>query len=135
MRNTKLKQMLEDGMLDAINEFKKLKADKKALDEREKILLPYVLEEINSNGGTVQKEGFMFTSYHSATRLDYSGNEDWRSLNDKIEALKKQMKPIEDKMKTAYNNGCSMVDNDTGEVFEPAKYKSGGKETIRITKG
>lgn len=64
----------------------------------------------------------------SATRLSYDHNEEWNRLQKEKEQIEKAQKEIEAKMKSAYNNGCSFIDDSSGEVFEPAQYKSGGKE-------
>lgn len=96
-------------------------------------LTSLIVDELNVFEG-LQSNGYKVEIFNSATRLDYSENESWKEKEEQIKELKKAQKPIEKKMSLAYKNGGSFFDEDSGEVFPPAKYKSGGATTYRITK-
>ena len=86
------------------------------------------LEEENNQ----QFGGFKVYKTTSPTKLGYDHNEDWKRYQDRIDAIKKEQKEIEDKMKLAYQKGITILDDQTGEVFEPAKYVSGGKDNYAV---
>jgi len=93
------------------------------------------MQEVEENGEPIKHDGFVVSLFTAGTRLDYSANEAWLKGQKDIDKIKRDVqKPIEKKMSLAYKNGVTLFDDETGEVFAPAKYKSGGKETIRITK-
>ena len=93
----------------------------------------YIVEELYTSGNS-DVMGYKVEKFTSGERLDYSSNEDWSAYQSVIEEMKAKQLPIEQKMKAAYKNGCSMFDEETGETFAPAKYKSGGKDTFKVTK-
>jgi len=93
------------------------------------------MQEVEENGEAIKHDGFTLSLFTAGTRLDYTNNEAWVKAQKEIDQIKRDVqKPIEKKMSLAYKNGVTLFDDETGEVFPPAKYKSGGKETIRITK-
>lgn len=61
---------------------------------------------------------------HSGGRYDYSGVTGWKQAKDKVTLLEKQAQ-------LAYKAGGPVLDEETGELTEPAKYIP-NKESITI---
>ena len=93
----------------------------------------YVINELDNNGEPINEGNFTFTKSTSRTFFDYSGNEDWARIQTEIDKLKREQRPIEKEMVNVYKSGRISINEDTGEVFQPAKYKSGGGDTFRVT--
>jgi len=121
---------IEDGNINPIE----VAAQLKRLEDLHKTLKSkctnYIVDELY----TSDMIGYRVEKFTTGERLDYSSNEDWSAYQAVIEEMKAKQLPIEQKMKAAYKNGCSMFDEETGETFSPAKYKSGGKDTFKVTK-
>lgn len=124
---------IEEGFTDPLE----VAAQLKRLEDLHKQLKAkttgFIVDELY-NSGNAEKLGYKIEKFTTGERLDYSGNEDWKALEDAKKELTERQKPIEVKMKTAYKNGCSLVDDETGEIFTPAKHKSGGQDSFKVTK-
>ena len=90
-----------------------------------------VLKELDDENNR-EFEGFKIYKTTTPTKLSYDHNEDWLRHQAQGERINKEMKAIEEKMKLAFNKGVTILDENTGEVFEPAKYNSGGNETFAV---
>jgi len=124
---------IEEGKIDP----REVAAQIKRLEELQKDLKKecsdYIVDQLYTSGST-DIIGYRVEKFTTGERLDYSSSEDWSAYQAVIEEMKAKQLPIEQKMKAAYKNGCSMFDEETGETFSPAKYKSGGKDTFKVTK-
>ena len=124
---------IEEGNINPIE----VAAQLKRLEDLHKTLKTkctnYIVDELYTSGAS-DMIGYRVEKFTTGERLDYSSNEDWSAYQAVIEEMKSKQLPIEQKMKAAYKNGCSMFDEETGETFSPAKYKSGGKDTFKVTK-
>ena len=129
-----MEMLVEDFVSEDKEAFKKviqLKAIEKFVKEAKAKLSEKVLNELDQeNNRTYQ--GFQVYKSTSPTKYVYDHNEDWTKYESKLKAIKKEQKAIEDKMKLAFKNNLTILDEETGEVFEPAQYKSGGQETFTI---
>ena len=124
---------IEEGFTDPIE----VAAQLKRLEDLHKTLKAktssYIVDELYT-AGTTEKLGYKVEKFTTGERLDYSSNEDWIAIENAKKELSERQKPIEAKMKAAYKNGCSFVDDETGEVVAPAKHKSGGQDSFKVTK-
>ena len=68
---------------------------------------------------------------NTPAQYDFSHNEEWVKITEKIEELKKAQKSIESEMINAI--GYSQVVSPFGEVILPAKVKKESGSTIQIT--
>ena len=124
---------IEEGYTDPLE----VAAQLKRLEDLHKTLKSkcsgYIIDELYTSGST-EKIGYKVEKFTTGERLDYSSNEDWTAYENVIQEMKEKQKPIEAKMKAAYKVGSSFVDDETGEVFSPAKHKSGGQDSFKVTK-
>ena len=124
---------IEEGNINPIE----VAAQLKRLEDLHKTLKTkctnYIVDELYTSGSS-DMIGYRVEKFTTGERLDYSANEDWLAIENAKKELTERQLPIEQKMKAAYKNGCSMFDEETGETFAPAKYKSGGKDTFKVTK-
>jgi len=124
---------IEEGNINPIE----VAAQLKRLEDLHKTLKTkctnYIVDELYTSGSS-DMIGYKVEKFTTGERLDYSANEDWLAIENAKKELTERQLPIEQKMKAAYKNGCSMFDEETGETFSPAKYKSGGKDTFKVTK-
>jgi hypothetical protein len=127
--NESVEQFLQEGtpVQNAVN-LKALEQFIKAAKTRMSEDVLNALEQENNQ----QFQGFKVYKTTSATRYDFSHNEDWSNYQEKIDRIKAEQKEIEDNMKLAYNKGITILNDETGEVYEPALYKSGGKDTFAV---
>lgn len=134
MRKEEIKQEVEkflNSEKSVIEKATELKALERFIKDAKAKLSGLVLDELDKENN-IELNGFKVYKTTSATTLSFDHNEDWSNRQSKITALQLEQKEIEDKMKLAYNKGITILNEDTGEVYEPAKYKSGGKETYAI---
>lgn len=123
--------VLEDGnvfevaeALAAMEEF--VKSVRK--DER---YVQFMREELDKhNGRTMTHSGARIESCEAGVSYDYSGNGEWRMLEEQIRELQQQKKAVEERLKRLAPGRMS-VDPETGEVTEGANKTS--KSTYRIT--
>lgn len=119
-----------EGKVDALETFIKAKG----LLEIATNVMDGVKEEALNEASKYSKEdkilgcGFLVKSV--ANTYDYSNNEEWVILNEKINELKVLQKEIEKKMVVAMGYS-EMVDKD-GIVIEPAVIKKAGGDTLQI---
>ena len=110
-------------------------ASLKALENFVKVakakLMEDVLKELD-NENNREFEGFKIYKTTTPTRYSYDHNADWSRYQSQIDRINKEKKAIEDNMKLAFNKGITILDEATGEVFEPAQFKSGGNETFAV---
>lgn len=129
-----MEMLVEDFISQKTESYKKaiqLKCIEKFVKEAKAKLNEAVLNELDSENHR-EFEGFKVYKSTAPTKYSYDHNEDWAGYQKRIDAIKKEQKVIEDRMKAANKNGCAILDQDTGEVFEPARYKSGGQDTFTI---
>lgn len=74
----------------------------------------------------IVENGLIFKVMGGSGRYDFSESSDWNNLKEK-------MKLIEEKMKISYKTGASIINEDTGEIYESAIFKP-YREKISITK-
>lgn len=123
-------QPVMDGKVDALETFIKAKG----LLEIASSVMEGVKEEALSEASKYSKEdkilgcGFLVKSV--ANTYDYSNNEEWSIINEKINKLKLEQKEIEKKMVIAMGYS-EMVDKD-GVIIVPAVIKKAGGDTIQI---
>ena len=71
--------------------------------------------------------GYKVSITNGYTTYDYSSNPDYANL-------KAELKKLEDKLKTASKQGMALLNEETGEVYEPCPIKGGVSETFKLTK-
>ena len=88
----------------------------KVLEDAKKKLM-FATRFIFEDKGNIK--GVPYHKAESGVRYNFASNREWFALQQKINELKEQMKPIEESMKEAlkqYDKGNHVVDKDTGEV-------------------
>lgn len=70
----------------------------------------------------------------TGTKYEYSTNQDWQELENKIVELKKQQKEIEDLIKIATKKGVAIVNPTTGETIMPVKKESTSSYKVTLGK-
>lgn len=97
-------------------------------DER---FVQFLREELEKHRGRiVTTSGACIETCEAAVSYDYSGNVEWKELDEQIRILAEQKKAVEEKLRKLAP-GRIAVDPETGEMFEgPAK---SSKSTYRIT--
>lgn len=118
-------QKVIDGDSNPLDALIIIKGLETAIKSARESILDDCLTEFDKHGEkAVKYHGCQFSATQSG-RYDFSHNKDWSDLSSK-------MKSIESKMKIAYSNpGTALIDEDTGEVYEPASYKS-SKRSISV---
>ena len=87
-------------------------------------------ELVKHHGRLVTNSGAKIEMCEAGVSYDYSGNGEWRGLQDQIKALQEHKKAVEDKLRRVAP-GRVAVDPETGEMIEGAFKTS--KSTYRIT--
>lgn len=119
---TKMMNDAVNGDRDPLHVMAELKRIEEAVKMAKEIVLPDAIGEFEKHGEKeVEKFGFKI-SKSSGGRYDYSGSVDWKEAMQRV-------KVIEQKMQAAYKGGGPIVDEDTGEYYEPAIYKE-SKESL-----
>jgi uncharacterized protein YdaT len=126
---TAVEEFLKGGT--AYEKAASLKALETFIKEAKTKLSEQVLKELDEENNR-EFEGFKIYKTTTPTKYSFDHNEDWSRHQAQLDKIKKQQKEIEDNMKLAFNKGITILDDQTGEVYEPAKYKSGGKETFAV---
>lgn len=112
-----------DG-LDAIGISATIAKFQHLLGEIEKKVKDQALGDLQKyDGGKSNSHGVEFSIMESGIKYDYSANQVWNDLQDKIEHLRAQQKDIESFCKSL-KSATVTVDPETGESFEwfpPAK--------------
>lgn len=120
----KKKEQVLNGEYDALKLYTELTELEKAIKDAKAEILEDAMTEFDKHGEkTVVLHGYEIAVTQSG-RYDYSSSSDWNTK-------KAELKDIETKMQAAYKSNSSVLDNDTGEVFEPASYKS-NKASLRL---
>jgi bisphosphoglycerate-independent phosphoglycerate mutase (AlkP superfamily) len=92
-----------------------------AIDEAEKYLEP-----------DAKMLGCSFVVKQGATSYSFDHDEEWKRVNEEIEALKKILKEREKKMIDAMSY-AEIVDDKTGEVIPPATIKKHSSSILAVT--
>jgi hypothetical protein len=97
-------------------------------DER---FVEFLREELTKHRGRLTtNSGARIETCEAGVSYDYSGNGEWRELDEQIKILTEQRKSVEEKLRKLAP-GRMVVDPETGEVLEgPVKTS---KSTYRIT--
>lgn len=103
------------------------------LAELEKNFKDITLAEIRKHqGGKVSAFGIDFAEMESGVKYDYSANQIWNDLQDKIDHLKAQQKDVEAFCKSLKSPTVT-VDPETGESFEWFPPSKSSTTTIKKT--
>ena len=122
----KKKEQVLNGEYNALELYSELSDLEKAIKAAKDEILEDAITEFEKHGAKSVKEyGFEISATQSG-RYDYSSNQTYMQL-------KNQMKDIEDKMKAAYSTQSTILDDNTGEVYEPASYKA-SKVSLKFKK-
>lgn len=120
------KQQVLNGDYNALKLYGELADLEKAIKKAKAEILEDAIIEFEKHGEkSVSANGFEISKSQSG-RYDYSDNADWNKLQSNIKELEK-------KMQAAYKGGGEILDNDTGEIIEPATYKA-SKEGLKFKK-
>jgi hypothetical protein len=120
-----LHQAVIDGHKKALQAYVDLKKQADSMNLVLEALKELATEEFqNEYGGKEQSVYGATVSVHRGGRYDYSGVSGWKQAKDKITLLEKQAQ-------LAYKAGGAVVDEETGELTEPAKYLP-NKESITV---
>lgn len=131
--SSKVAAMVQDGKVDPLKAYTRLKAiQEMAKQSQEKIKLD-VLLELEKYKGKAEIEGSTISTKESGVSYDYSMNEAWRTLKQKIDDLDKQKKEIEEIMKKI-PAGKVIVDEITGETWQGANKTSTTVPEVRLAK-
>jgi len=114
-----------NGEISALHAYTELYQAKKEIDEQLEAIKDLAVDERNLYG----KEspiinGFQIEKSPGRKVWDYTGVSSWTSLKDK-------MKQIEKHAQAVAVQGVEIIDNETGEIIEPAKI-SYAKDTLRL---
>jgi hypothetical protein len=122
----KKKEQVLNGNYNPLQLMKELTELEKAIKEAKSEIMEEAINEFDKHGAkTIKEYGYEISSTQSG-RYDYSNNPDWNSLNN-------DRKELETKMQAAYKANGSVIDEETGELIEPALYKS-NKASLRFKK-
>ena len=120
------KRKVLDGDINPLEFLTQLNELEKAIkDAKEEILNDAILEFDRHGAKSIIEYGFEISATQSG-RYDYTNNSDWNMYKNK-------MKDIESKMQAAYKNNASILDDNTGEVYEAALYKA-NKPSLKLKK-
>lgn len=123
-----LVQDIEDGNFNPLEGYANLKVFEKFVKDAINQIEPLALEEAgNYNEKTISEFGFQITKRNGYVTYDFSENEDVRRLES-------ELKGIKDILKNASRMGKSIVDDNTGEIYEPCSIKGGSKDSLSIKK-
>ena len=119
-------ELVKEGEVGAIETFKELYKEVKQVNECFEEIKSLALKEAEKyNKEELFQIGIERRS-GGVSGYDYSGNETWNELSKKIAYIQKCMQ-------NATKLCCSFVDEETGEVYEPAKIKGYKKDSISLS--
>jgi flagellar biosynthesis/type III secretory pathway chaperone len=117
MNIEEIKQKALNGEISPIQLLSKLSELEKAVKEAKDEIMEDAISEFEKYGAkSIREYGFEISIAQSG-RYDYSDNADWNKKQSEI-------KEIERRMQAAYKANGSILDENTGEIIEPAIYKS-----------
>lgn len=123
-----VKEFIDEGEEDAIEEFTKLSKAIHFLNEAASILKnTIVYDELqNYDNDTTLKNGVEVSISTGATTYSFD-------LNPLHAQLKQQVKELETRMKQSLKSNDIIVDPETGEEIPPAKIKTAGKAIVKVS--
>ena len=127
-----LQPLLDGDIGHPLNTYVHAKVLQEYLGEVMKVAKELAMDEAASHGkGGGSVNGVKFEVAGVATRYSFDHDETWCELKDKEDEIAELRKKREDLMKKAMD--FSGVVDDDGVVIPPAKYKSGGGDTIKVS--
>lgn len=121
-----LVQEVENGSFNPLEAYARLKTFEKFVKDCYTQIEHLAMEEAdNYSEKTIKDFGFEITKRAGSITYDYSVNED-------VRRLEVELKTIKDILKNASKMGKSILDEESGEVFEPCPAKGGVKDSLSI---
>lgn len=125
MTQERLKRIL-NGAEDAIPFIKEINDRIKVLEDLKRRALPIAWDEALKHSEKSYKENGIYVEKRIGyAKYDYDSNAEYREK-------KKELKELEENLKQASKSGKSIIDNETGEIYEPLKVKSYSKDSLII---
>ena len=121
-----LAQNAINGETSALKAFTIVSACEKELSEIKANLLESAISDFEKYGAKSVKEFGFEISKSASGRYNYTNSSDWNRL-------KTQMQELETKMQAACKNNATIINNETGEIIEPAIFMP-NKESLTIKK-
>jgi len=120
------RKLVEDGEYCPLKFYSELSELEKLIKEAKEEIIESALKEFDRHGTTkVNLHGFEITLSKTG-RYDYSQSSTWEQKNNSLKELEK-------KMQFAFKAGGTVVDENTGEVIDPAIYLP-NRETLKFKK-
>lgn len=121
-------QKVEDGAFNPLEAYAHLKDMEKFVKDCILQIEPLAHEEAgNYNEKTFSEFGFEITKRNGSITYDYNNDAEYK---EKYKALADYKKLLT----SASKLGKAIVDEDTGEIFQPCPVKSGAKDSLIIKK-
>ena len=124
-------KILDEGKENVLHTYINASIIKKTLDELMTKIKDGALDEVEKYGFDNTYCGVEFDKMNTGKRYSYDHDSAWIELDKKEKEIKKLKKEYEEKMKAASKFKASF--DDEGIEILPAKIKSEGSETIKIT--
>jgi hypothetical protein len=111
---------IDNGYADPIMIISAVKNLYAILEDIESFAKPYVINELEKNGGKLELYGISFLKKEAGTKYDFSQTKDpiHEYLALSFESIKKTIKDREDFLKSLPVDGQLITDEDTGDVYK-----------------
>lgn len=125
--------ILDSGNHDPLSIYARMKTIQEFITVCMSELKEPAIDELTKHGkGGATIFGMPIITKESGKKLSYEHNSNWTDLDDKIKELTDQRKELEKMMKGAIGT-AGLIDDETGEIIEPAQTISEGKTVIQVT--
>jgi hypothetical protein len=119
---------VEDGAVNPLEVYANLKTFEKFVKDCISQVEPLAMDEAgNYNEKTFSEFGYEITKRNGSVTYDYNANAEYK---EKYAALSEYKKILTQASKL----GKAIVDEDSGEIFQPCPVKSGAKDSLVIKK-
>lgn len=124
------------GKMNQLEFLGKMEFMAQAIDKAMQTIRQQALEELEKYGAEakfgVVRSGITFKTKEAGVKYDYSNTKKWVDINDRLTAVKEEMKSLESQLKTIKGKQI-LVDEDTGECVELMQPIKTSKTTIEIS--
>jgi hypothetical protein len=125
--------ILDEGIKDPLSLYTRLKVVSEYVNNCMDYIKESAIDELDKHGKDGAKLfGIPVIKKETAKKMSYEHNDKWCALDDSIQALTAERKQIEAQMKGAIGT-AGLIDDETGEIIEPAKVINEGKTTIAVS--
>jgi hypothetical protein len=118
-------QHVLDEKIDALEVYAHLKSLETYLKKALETVKPYAMSEADKYEKSFEKYGFKFEKRNGHVTYDYTANDDYKEMFERL-------KSVETILANASKMGKAIVDEETGEIYQPCPVKSGVSDSLIV---